>query len=116
MALFALKNGNIEKEYIVLVDKPLTDEDIMLLEKGVTLVDGTVCRPAKVKLLSDDRLNLSIVITEGKYHEIKRMLGVIGAGVCTLHRSRIGGLILDSSLSQGDFRELTSEEIEYVWK
>lgn len=108
--------SNIEKEYVAFVDKPITDEDIALLEKGVTLADGNVCRPAKIKLLSDDRLNLSIIITEGKYHEIKRMLGVVGAGVCTLHRIRIGGLTLDSSFSQGDFKEMTSEEIESVWK
>lgn len=108
--------SNIEKEYIAEVDKPISEDDIAILEQGVTLIDGTVCRPAKVKIISDDRKQISIVITEGKYHEIKRMLGVVGAGVNKLHRERIGGLKLDSSLSTGDFREITPEEMSYVWK
>lgn len=108
--------SNIEKEYIAEVDKPISEDDIAILEQGVTLIDGTVCRPAKVKIISGDRKMISIVITEGKYHEIKRMLGVVGAGVNKLHRERIGGLKLDSSLSTGDFREITPEEMSYVWK
>lgn len=108
--------SNIEKEYIAEVDKPISDDDINILEQGVTLADGTVCRPAKVKMISDDRKRISIVITEGKYHEIKRMLGVVGAGVNKLHRNRIGGLKLDSSLLTGYFREMTFEEISSVWK
>ena len=108
--------SNIEKEYIAEVDKPITEEDIITLEQGITLTDGTVCRPAKVKIISDDRKQISIVITEGKYHEIKRMLGVVGAGVNKLHRKRIGGLKLDSSLLTGKFREMTLEEISSVWK
>jgi 16S rRNA pseudouridine516 synthase len=80
----------VEKEYYALVDKPISDNDIKVLEQGVTLADGTVCRPAKVSVLSDDRCTVSIIITEGKYHEIKRMLGVVGAGVNELHRHRIG--------------------------
>lgn len=106
----------IEKEYIAEVDKPITEADIALLQQGVTLADGTVCRPAEVSLLSEDRMTVSIVITEGKYHEIKRMLGVVGAGVNRLHRRRIGKLTLDLSLLPGNFREMTDEETASVWK
>ena len=106
----------IEKEYLVCVDKPITNHDIAVLEKGVTLADGTVCRPAKVKLMSDDGMNISIVITEGKYHEIKRMLGVVGAGVNELHRCRIGGLTLDKSLSSGCYKEISPQDLCNIWK
>ena len=106
----------IEKEYVVTVDKPVTDDDIAVLGEGVTLADGTRCRPAKVSVLSNDRLTVSVVITEGKYHEIKRMLKVVGAGVCELHRKRIGGLTLDSSLLFGEYKELSAEDLCNLWK
>lgn len=106
----------IEKEYLVLVDKPITSEDIEVLGKGVTLADGTHCRPAKVSVLSEDGLTISVVITEGKYHEIKRMLGVVGAGVCELHRKRIGGLTLDPSLPSGAYKELYASDLCNLWK
>lgn len=107
--------SNIEKEYIVGLDKPISDIDIEKLEKGVTLVDGTVCRPAKVTLL-DSRETVSMVITEGKYHEIKRMLGTVDIGVNTLKRVRIGQLRLDDNLHKGEYRELTPNELALVCK
>ena len=108
--------SNIEKEYIVTVDKAISEADVKKLESGVVLADGTKCRPAKVIVQGEDKRELSIVITEGKYHEIKRMLGTVGAGVVTLHRNRIGGLLLDNKLSVGEFREITVEELKYVLK
>ncbi len=106
----------IEKEYIAELDKPISDEDICTLANGVTLADGTVCRPAKVCCLNDDKTKVSVVITEGKYHEIKRMFGVVGAGVNALHRIRIGNIALDSNLDCGQFREMTAEELQYMIK
>lgn len=106
----------IEKEYLVTLDKPITDEDIKTLESGVTLVDGTVCRPASVKLANDEKTKIFITITEGKYHEIKRMLGVVNIGVDELDRVRIGKLYKDNKLSFGEYREITPEELEFVWK
>ncbi len=106
----------VEKEYYVKVDKPITKEDIAVLENGVTLSDGTKCRPAKVKLLDDSAQYLSIVITEGKYHEIKRMLGVVNAGVISLHRHRISGVKLDEALQEGEFRELYDDELAIIKK
>lgn len=109
------KSG-IEKEYIADVDKPITDDDIEILANGVTLADGTKCLPAKMTVLNEEKTKVSIIITEGKYHEIKRILGVVGAGVNTLHRLRIGKLVLDCKLSDGDFRELTESELFLVIK
>ncbi len=109
------KSG-IEKEYLVTLDKPITDSDIKILEQGVTLVDGAVCRPAKIKLANETRTMIYITITEGKYHEIKRMLGVVNIGVNELERVRIGSLYKDESLQFGQYRELTDEELAFVWK
>ena len=105
----------IEKEYLVTLDKPITDADIKVLGAGVTLVDGTACRPARVRL--DDRPDrIYMTITEGKYHEIKRMLGVVGIGVNELERVRIGKLYKDDKLLLGQYRELTDDELALVWK
>ncbi len=108
------KSG-IEKEYLVTLDKPITDDDIKVLESGVTLADGTVCRPARVKVADKPNL-VYMTITEGKYHEIKRMLGVVGIGVDQLERIRIGKLYKDNKLSSGQYRELSAEELALVWK
>ena len=106
----------IEKEYIVTVDKPVNKEMTDILEQGVTLADGTECRPARVSVLSRDGMKLSVVITEGKYHEIKRMMGVVNVGVNELHRKRIGALTLDTSLLPGSYRELSSLDLCNLWK
>lgn len=106
----------VEKEYIAYVDKPITDNDISVLRQGVTLTDGTKCRPAETKVISDDKMTVSIVITEGKYHEIKRLFGVVGAGVNELHRLRIGKVTLDCALASGEYREMTEEELANVLK
>ena len=108
------KSG-IEKEYTVGLDKPISDSDIEKLQQEVILSDGTVCRPAKVTVLGD-RQTISMVITEGKYHEIKRMLGTVGIGVNSLERKRIGGLCLDVNLHQGECRELSATELTLVFK
>ena len=105
----------IEKEYLVTLDKPITAEDIKVLEAGLTLADGTVCRPAKVRQTERENV-VSMTITEGKYHEIKRMLGVVGIGVNELERIRIGSLCKDDKLDVGQYRELTEEDLSLVWK
>ncbi len=107
--------SRIEKEYIVTLDKPITETDIGILQNGVTLADGTVCRPAKVRICGKPE-TVSITITEGKYHEIKRMLGVVGIGVNELTRIRIGKLTIDAKLSEGDYRELSVQELALIWK
>lgn len=109
------KSG-IEKEYLARLDKPITDHDIKMLENGVTLADGTSCRPARVKVVNDDGTVISMTITEGKYHEIKRMLGVVGIGVEKLERIRIGNLCIDDKLDEGQYRELTPAELTLVLK
>ncbi len=105
----------IEKEYLVTLDKPITRDGIKTLEAGVILADGTVCRPAKVKPANHGSTKIYITITEGKYHEIKRMLGVIGLGVDELDRVRIGNLCKDDKLKHGQYRELTPEELALMW-
>lgn len=109
------KSG-IEKEYVAVLDKLVKDEDIAALSEGCVLADGTRCRDAAVKILSDDRKTVSITVTEGKYHEIKRMFGTVGIGVNELKRIRIGKLTLDGEMLPGEYRELNGEELQSVFE
>ena len=106
---------HVEKAYHVRLDGPLSTEAIAALEKGATLADGTVCRPARIRLLEGGERPLAeIVLVEGKYHQVKRMFGVVGLGVDELKRVRIGGLCLDETLADGECREILHNEVEKI--
>jgi 16S rRNA pseudouridine516 synthase len=99
---------NTEKCYLAELDGSIKDEDILLFEKGVTLADGELCKPAILRAAGEH--SAYVTVTEGKYHQIKRMFGVVGLGVNKLHRVSIGKLTLPEELSFGEARELTEEE------
>jgi 16S rRNA pseudouridine516 synthase len=98
------------KTYRVTLAEPLSDEAQRQLETGLQLRnDNNTTRPASVERLSDGVIDLTI--TEGRYHQVKRMVAAIGNHVDALHRHRIGSLALDDSLAPGEFRHLTDTEI-----
>lgn len=99
---------HVEKEYYVEVDLPLSDEEIARIESGITWKDETY-KPAKYKKISDT--SFTLVITEGRYHEIKRMMLAVGSKVTYLKRLRMKDLVLDEDLKPGEYRYLTDEEI-----
>lgn len=98
----------IKKTYIVWLDEDITPDICRKFSEGVTLSDGTLCAPAKLTRI--DKNVAEITITEGKYHQIKRMFGTVGIGVNELHRKSVGGLTLPENLSEGSSRELTEME------
>ena len=68
-------------------------------------------KPAELEILDDYNVNLTI--SEGRYHQVKRMFAALGNKVVGLHRWKIGNLTLDDDLGEGEFRHLTEEEIAY---
>ncbi len=100
---------NISKSYIATLDGDITNETITAFKEGVVLADGTKCKPAILEALGENTAR--IIITEGKYHQIKRMFGKVGLGVNMLHRESIGGLCLPSDLNAGDCAEMTKEAL-----
>lgn len=92
---------HIEKSYIVELDGEVTDRVIEEFRQGVNLYNGEECLSAVCERLSHNTAR--VILTEGKYHQIKRMFGVFNLGVVTLHRERIGNLFLPDSLKPGDF-------------
>ncbi len=101
--------SHVSKTYIATLADPLSDEDIKILEQGITLKDGYECLPATINRL--EKNIFEIIICEGKYHQIKRMFGAVGNKVLVLKRTKIGGLPLDIDLKEGFCREITQEEI-----
>ena len=107
--------NHIMKTYHATLRDELTDDDIVRFKEGLTLGDGTECLDAYVRVLEKGETNLAeIKICEGKYHQVKRMFASIGNKVLALRRVKMGGLDLDSSLPEGECREITAEEIELL--
>ncbi|MBQ1279028.1 MAG: pseudouridine synthase [Clostridia bacterium] len=104
----------ISKTYIATLDGDVTDEMCEAFANGVTLADGTLCRPAVLERIGDNLAR--IVITEGKYHQIKRMFGTVGLGVNALHRAAIGNLQLPHNMCEGDWIEMTKCALESQMK
>ena len=71
-------------------------------------------KPAKLEILDDYNVNLTI--SEGRYHQVKRMFAALGNKVVGLHRWKIGNVVLDQSLDEGEYRPLTQSEIESLVK
>ena len=108
---------HVFKTYEATLSYPIDDNDIAKLESGITLGDGTECLPAKVKAFTtvDGLPAAEIKIREGKYHQVKRMFHALGNNVEHLRRIQIGSLKLDTSLAEGECREMTDEELELVF-
>ena len=99
-----------EKTYYVECDKEFTQDDVNLMKNGI-MMDGKKTQPAVLEIL-DDPKTARITLTEGKYHEIKRLCYACRQkDVLFLKRLTFGGISLDESLSEGEWRELTDEEL-----
>lgn len=106
-------NKDVGKTYFVRLEKEITDEEIKRLENGVDIGE-CITKPAKAERVSQNEINLTI--TEGKFHQIKRMAKATGNNVTYLKRLAYGDFYLDETLLKGAYRELSSEEVEKLCK
>lgn len=97
----------VEKVYLARVEGALDASDIQAFQAGIALSDFTA-RPARLEILEPDLGRLTL--TEGKFHQVKRMFAARGKPVLRLHRESVGGVSLDPALECGKFRPLTAEE------
>ena len=110
---------HVEKTYYAEVTGVLTQEDVEAIAAGVTLEDGYQAKPGKLVILSTTETDstLELTITEGKFHQVKRMMLALGKEVTFLKRRSIGRLELDPALALGDYRELTPDELSlFDWQ
>ena len=96
---------HVVKRYIATLDREPDESVTESFRGGITLGDGTVCKSGQAELLGENRV--AVEISEGKYHQVKRMFAALGYHVEALERVRIGALELDLSLRAGEVRELS---------
>ena len=106
---------HVPKVYRFSAAEPMADGVEEKFRDGVTLADGYECKSAEI-LLDSDRMGGFITLTEGKYHQIKRMVASTRNRVVTLERISFGDIELDTSLARGEYRLLTAEEIASLEK
>lgn len=104
--------SHVAKVYFFRAERKVTEEDKHRLEAGVNL-DGEMTKPASVALDADG-MSGKLTITEGKFHQVKRMLEAVCNKVTYLERIEFAGLPLDPVLDRGEWRELTPEEEEHL--
>ena len=102
---------HIKKTYRVTIDIDIDENMIKQFEKGIVLKDH-ICCPAIIEV--QDTHTAFVTITEGKYHQIKRMFGCFGAKVLELHRITMGNLNLPADISEGCCREITEQEMKLL--
>lgn len=103
---------HVEKEYYVQVEGTLTERDCEAFAAGLVLDDGLHCQPAGLRILTaGTHSEAYVILREGKFHQVKRMLAYLGKPVLYLERVRMGNLTLDPTLPRGEYRFLTELEL-----
>ena len=108
---------HVNKTYLVQVKGIMTQGDVDIFAEGIPLKDFT-CQPARLELVSIDteknQSQIRVTIAEGKFHQVKRMVGYCGKEVVDLQRLTMGTLVLDENLQRGEWRRLTKKELEVL--
>jgi 16S rRNA pseudouridine516 synthase len=106
--------AHVTKRYHVTLDRPLRGNEEAIFESGTLLLEGEdkPLLPAKMERLSDTSAFLTL--TEGRYHQVRRMFAAVGNHVTALHRDRVGNLTLPEDLEPGRYRILTEDDIALV--
>lgn len=99
--------AHLPKRYVARVGSAVTDAQLARLREGVEVEAGVTSRPAQARAREKDVVELTL--TEGRYHQVKRMLNAVGLPTLALHREAVGALVLDVPV--GAFREVTADEV-----
>jgi len=101
---------HVPKVYLATCKHPITEEQVQRLLAGVVLDDDP--KPVRASAcVARDTHTLELTLTEGKYHQVKRMVAAVSNRVEALHRSRIGDIDLPSDLAPGEWRWLTAAQV-----
>lgn len=107
--------NHIPKTYIATLDKPFNDEIIKEFEKGIELKNDSLM-PASIKPLDSEYMTAQVTISQGMYHQIKRMFAKFSITVLELKRTSMGALPFDESLKEGECRYITQNELNLIEK
>jgi 16S rRNA pseudouridine516 synthase len=106
---------HVPKTYLATLDRPLRGSEGEVFAAGTLMLDSEEkpLRPAKLEVV--DARTARLTITEGRYHQVRRMFAAVGNHVVTLHRERIGGIALPNDLAPGQHRILPAVQAEQVF-
>ncbi|PRR79065.1 Ribosomal large subunit pseudouridine synthase B [Clostridium liquoris] len=104
---------HVDKIYYAEIDKVVNERDIKAFESGIVLDDDYKCMPGKLQIIEADGNGSKVYVTiqEGKFHQVKRMFEALDKKVVYLKRVKFGDIDLDEALEEGEYRELTEEEL-----
>ena len=107
---------HVDKAYQVEVNGLLSSDHVQTFKDGIVFLDGTVCKPAQLEILSSSPSlsRATITISEGKFHQVKRMFLSVGVKVTALKRVQFGDFTLDPDLAEGQYRPLNKEELKII--
>ena len=103
---------HVEKTYLAEVDGTLDESHVAAFAEGLHLSDFDA-QPARLEIVAPNVGR--VTVHEGKFHQIKRMFSAVGCEVVKLHRETFGSLVLDPSLPEGEWRELTADELNALY-
>ena len=108
---------HVPKTYFAIIEGEVTEDDIVAFKQGVTLEDGYHTKPGNLEIVKSGPISeIKLTITEGKFHQVKRMFEAVDKRVTYLKRLTMADLVLDETLELGEYRELTEEELEGLLK
>lgn len=106
---------HVSKVYYAKVEGIVTQEDVLSFKQGLVVDDEFTALPADLLILhTGEESEIELTIVEGKFHQVKRMFEAVGKEVIYLRRIAMGSLLLDESLSPGEFRTLSMEELDLL--
>ncbi|MDO4615815.1 MAG: pseudouridine synthase [Lachnospiraceae bacterium] len=109
---------HVDKTYYARLDGIVTEEDVCAFQAGLEVDEELTAQPAELRILSisepEHTSEAEVTIREGKFHQIKRMFSAVGKEVVYLKRIRMGSLILDPDLPEGEYRPLKEAELEVL--
>ncbi|MBP1182403.1 pseudouridine synthase [Methylobacterium sp. PvR107] len=106
--------ANVAKRYRVTLDRPLTGNEAAVFASGTLMLEGEARPLLPVDLVADDAIHCAVTLTEGRYHQVRRMFAAVGNHVTALHRDRVGGLDLPEDLAAGDYRIMSPAAVARV--
>jgi 16S rRNA pseudouridine516 synthase len=107
--------SNVSKRYQVTLARPLRGDEINILATGTLMLDDDDKPLLPVIMTSTAPLNATVTLTEGRYHQVRRMFAALGNHVEALHRDQVGALELHSDLEAGKWRVMTAADIAAVF-
>lgn len=106
---------HVNKKYYLHIKGTLNEDNIKSFNEGIILEDNYKCKSAKLEIIKSDEISeCYVTISEGKFHQLKRMFKMIGKEVIYLKRISFGKINLDTSLKEGEYRLLTDKEIDLL--